>query len=125
MSDRGAEVRGERILDGDASTLTAVKLYYNGTTTEIASLTTPQRLYVTSMILQCETGGDVEVNCDSDGDADLDAGDVLFSGNVAANFSDSITFDPPFACPAGKIPKFKGAATNRNTCILMGFVTQA
>ncbi len=121
---QGTPVTLERLLDGNLSTLTAMKIYLAGTATE-HTLAANELLYITDIIIASEAGADTSINCDSDGDGDFDAGDVLFLGTLDAKDVIVVHFETPFCCPRGKVPKFKGAASDVNFCRLQGYIKEA
>jgi len=110
-------VHCELVTDGDASALTVLKVYQRGTTTEIAALGAKQRLYITDIVMTSEAGGDVTLVMDA-----AAAGGYIHYGHVAAEATIIRHYVTPICCPAGVIPKFAGAAAERNTCIMEGFL---
>jgi len=116
---RGEPFHGERIVDGDASTLTALLLYKAGSTTAF-TLASNERLSITRVTIMNETGGDTALLADS-----AAAGKYIFEGSLFAQGGiDKDYSDFPYVCTKGVTPKFKGATTNKSTCIVEGFVTR-
>ena len=113
-------VHGELITDGDGSTLTALVIYQSGATT-VVTLGAKQRLYVTHVLVELETGGDYELVADGEV-----AGEYVTIGALAANGRVELDLHHnPFCCQAATGLKFKGVNTNRNVCIIEGYVTDS
>ncbi len=114
------KVHGELITDGNASALTVINLYKSGSTVTISALGAKDRLYITEVTILLEDGGDFALVADS-----AAAGLYIAEGNAAANGGLHMSARQPYCCPAGVIPKFKGAAANKSTCIIEGFISSA
>ena len=113
-------VHGELVVDGDGSSLTALTLYQSGETTEV-TLGEKHRLYVTHIHIELETGGDYSLVADG-----AVAGEYVAHGALPANGQIDIDLsDAPFCCQAGVGLKFQGVVTNRNVCIIEGYVNTA
>ena len=112
-------IHGELIVDGDGSTLTALTLYQSGTVTTV-TLTGKMRLFVTDVFIMLESGGDFELIADGEV-----AGEYIAQGNAAANGGVQMSLRTAFRCQAATGVKFKGVATNRNVCIIEGYVRSA
>ena len=110
------EIHGERIVDGDASTLTAIVLYEAGSVT-IRTLASTEVLHITSGLIITETAGDVQFLADS-----AAAGRYIVQTKSAAGQPIPI---PPYVCPKGVTPKFAGVSSNRNQCTIQGFIRAA
>lgn len=119
MSCHGELVHGEAYIDGNASTGIALTLYRSGETTE-RTLASDEYLNIYAVHMQSETGGDLALLADSDA-----AGRRILIGNYAANGGVDKEYVVPYTCPRGVVPKFFGAATGRNTCIIEGTITKA
>ena len=113
-------VHGERIVDGNAATLTALDLYQAGSVTAIASLGAKQFLYITDITICIETAADFSLVADS-----AAAGRYIAHGALPNTGTLRIHFKTPYCCPAGVIPKFAGSASNRSICIIEGFIRSA
>lgn len=114
---RGEPVHGERIVDGDAGTLTALSLFKAGSLTAY-TLKANERLFITHVTIMCETGGDVALLADS-----AAAGRYIFEGSLAATGGiDKDYRDNPYVCPKGVVPKGSGPGTNKTTFIIEGFL---
>lgn len=109
---------GERIVDGDASTPTALLLYKAGTKTAF-TLADTFRLVITSVIITCETGGDVALLANG-----AVAGEYIFEGALPATgaYEHYYPDDNPYICQVGEVPLFRGAASNKNACIVEGYI---
>ncbi len=113
---QGDPVHAELIVDGDSSTLTVLKLYTSGTVTERA-LAANEFFCITDVFIQTQDGGDIALVAD-----EAAAGKYIVYGNVAATGGVARRYEYPYVCPKGVVPKFSGAAANRNVCILEGFI---
>ena len=111
----GEAIRGGRVVDGDASTLTAITLYPAGSLTARA-LASSEFLNITSLHIMVETAGDVLLQATADL-AIVDAG-LPETGGLTHQF------DPPFVCPKGLVPKFSWPASNKSSCIITGYITK-
>lgn len=120
MAGSSFEIHGERIVDGDASTLTALVLYDMGSPNEIRTLGSGERLHITDVIIITETAGDVQLLADS-----AAVGRYLVDTKSAAGVPIILPFIKPYVCPAGVTPKFKGVSSNRNMCVIHGFIRPA
>ena len=108
----GYNIRAERVVDGDASTLTALTLYEAGSMTERTLLST-EVLHVCDGQIVTETAGDVQLVADS-----AAAGRYLVNTKSASGHPIRVL---PYICPKGVVPKFAGVSSNRNSCILNCF----
>lgn len=122
---RGDPVHGECITDGDASGGIAVVLYRPSAFTAagvavVRTLEDNERLYVTDVQILCETGGDVSLCADG-----KVAGEYVAHGTVDAKGGIILHFQQPRACAPGTGLTLFGAATNINSCIIEGYITQA
>ena len=115
----GFNIHAERVLDDDASTPTAVTLYEAGSVTERTLLST-EVLHITDILIITETAGDVQLLADS-----AAGGRYIVDTKTAAGVPISIRFGSPYICPVGVVPKFTGVSSNRNMCLLQGFITGA
>jgi len=111
---------GELIEDGDASTLTVLKLYTMGSPDTERALVGTERLHITDVLILCETAGDVILVADTEA-----AGRYIVSAGIASGVPLTIHFNIPYVCPKTVIPKFAGAGSNRSMCIIHGFVREA
>jgi hypothetical protein len=116
--NRGEPVHFERIVDGDATTLTAVVLYTSGGVT-VRTLASDEFLTVTEFQIVLESGGDYSFVADT-----AVAGRYLAFGNAAANGGIEHSARIGYTCPKGVTPKFAGAGTNRSTCIGEGYISK-
>lgn len=112
-------VHGERILDDDASTPTALTLFNSGSVVERTLLAT-EKLHITDVLIITETAGDVQLYVDT-----AAAGKYLVDTKTAAGVPIVIQFRTPYTCLAGTVPKFVGVSSNRNLCTIQGFITEA
>lgn len=115
----GFNIHGERIVDGNAGTLTVLKLYEAGSATE-RTLTGTERLHITDVIIVAETAGDVVLVADS-----AAASKYIVSAGLASGVPLVIHFNTPYICPAVTIPKFSGSGSNKSMCVIQGFVREA
>ncbi len=114
-------IHGERVVDGNAGTLTALLLYKAGSTTAY-TLKSTEVLHITHVTILCEAGGDVALIA---GDT-AGGGAYIVEGSLAA--TGGLTKEmhtTPFVCPPGVVPYFSGAGTNKSTCIIEGFIRAA
>lgn len=121
---RGESIHGECIIDGDASAGIPVVLYRPSAFTAagvavVRSLTAKEILYITDVQIFCETGGDVSLCADG-----KVAGEYVTHGTLDAKGGIILHFEQPRACAPGTGLVFFGAATNINSCIIEGFITQ-
>ena len=116
--ERGEPVHLELITDGNASTLTVLKIYNSGSTTE-RTLASDERLNITDIQILLEAGGDFALVADA-----AAAGKYIAYGSVQAQGGVVKHFETPYSCPLGVTPKFSGAASDRNVCICEGFITK-
>ena len=114
-------VHGEYVSDGvDTSSGVAVILYLAGSAT-VRAVAATEFLYITSVRLMCETGGDIALVADA-----KTAGQYIVEGAVDAK--GGIVLDlshQPYGAPKGQGLTFFGAATNKNTCVVEGFIKGA
>ena len=113
-------VHGERIVDGDASTLTVLTLYDAGSPNTARTLLTTEHLHITDVVILQETAGDVVLVADA-----AAAGKYVVSSGIAAGIPLVIHFNSPYICPVGTIPKYAGSGSNRSMCIIHGFIREA
>ena len=113
-------VHGERIVDGDASVLTALTLYEAGSPATARTLTGTERLHITDVLIMVEGAADVVLVADS-----AAAGRYIVSGGIAAGHPLVIQFRIPYICAKATIPKFAGAGANRSMCVIHGFIREA
>ena len=111
-------VHGERVLDGNASTTTALTLYESGSGTE-RTLLSKEFLHITDVLILTETAGDISLTVDTEA-----AGKYIVITKTAAGVPIMIHFATPFICPRGVVPKFVGVGSNRNQCTIQGFINQ-
>lgn len=113
-------IHGERILDGDASTLTVLTLYNSGSTTT-RSLKSTEVLHITDVVIIDEEATDVQLVADS-----AAGGQYLVFTKTAAGVPIVINYSKPFICPKGIVPKFAGGSggTARSMCIIEGFIRE-
>lgn len=116
---RGEEVHGEIFIDGDASGGLEVVLYKAGSVV-VRTLTATEILYVSDVQILCETGGDIWLCADG-----KVAGEYVVHANVDAKGGLVLHFQQPRACAPGTGLTFYGAASNRNVCIIEGFIAGA
>lgn len=112
--DYAGEFQGERVVDGDASTLTALKLYEIGTDTVI-DLNARYHLVVTDVLIMIESAGDVALVAGTD-----NGSKQIVNGYVADSTVLNLHFKTPYVCAPDDALKFKGASFNRSTCIVRG-----
>jgi len=113
-------VHGERIVDGDASVLTALTLYNSGSVVERTLLAT-EVLYITDVVIIIETANDIQLLADSAAGGRY----IVDAKSPAVGNPITIHFNTPYTCPKGVVPKFKGASTNRSMCVIQGFIREA
>ena len=116
-------VRGERVLDGDASTLVALTLYDAGSPNTVRILAANERIHITDVFIGFYNKGfaaDVELVVDS-----AAGGRYIVGGQISSGRPLSIHFKSPYICDAGMVPKFKGASWSKTTCTIHGFVRGA
>lgn len=112
-------VHGELLTDGDATALTALTLYQAGTVTAV-TLSGKMRLFVTDVFIMLESGGDFALVADGEV-----AGEYIAQGSAAANGGVQMSLRTAYRCQAATGVKFKGVNTNRNVCIIEGYVRSA
>lgn len=117
--NRGENVHGELVTDGPANTAAVMLLYKSGTTTA-RSLASDEFLHITDVLISIETAADVTLWAG----AAAAAGKYIFSGAMGATSVWSHHFAIPYVCPVGATPYFAGAATNRSSCLIEGFITK-
>ncbi|MCK5608610.1 hypothetical protein KAR91_42400 [Candidatus Pacearchaeota archaeon] len=116
-------VRGERVIDGDASALAALTLYDAGSPDTVRTLAANERIHITDVYIGFINKGmasDVELVVDSAAGSRYIVGGQISSGRHL-----SIHFKTPYICDAGMVPKFAGAAWSKTTCVIHGFVREA
>lgn len=120
---RGDPVHMELIVEGDASTLTAVSIF-NAGQTSTRTLADDEYLHIMELHIVIEAGGDYSLVADSaaagryiaHGQAAEDGGLHVFFGETGA-----------YRCPKGVVPKFAGPAAQgaeRSSCIMQGYITK-
>lgn len=117
----GFNIHGERVIDGDASTLTVLTLYEAGSTTT-RSLGAKEVLHITDLIIIDEEAADVQLVADS-----AAGGRYIVSTKTAVSIPIVIHFNTPYICPRGVVPKFAGGSggTARSMCVIQGFIRPA
>ena len=113
-------VHGERLVDGNAATLTVLKLYDAGSPATERALGAKERLHITDVIIILETAGDAILVADA-----AAAGKYIVSAGIAAGIPLVIHFNSPYICPAATIPEFAGSGTNKSMCVIQGFVRES
>jgi len=116
---RGDPIHGERIVDGDASTLTALSIFDDGET-DTRTLADDEAIYVTDVMITSESGGDIFLVADA-----AAAGKYIFAGNLDAKDTVVMSFSSPYRCPLGVVPKFAGGGSDKNSCIIQGFIVKS
>ncbi len=113
---------GERIVDGDASTLTILLLYKSGSLTAY-TLGAAEVLHITHVTILTEIGGDVALIAA----ATAAAGTYIVEGSIAAQGGiDKNLSCSPYVCPPGVTPYFSGPSdSGKHTCIIEGYITAA
>lgn len=113
-------VHGERVVDGDASTLTVLTLYNAGSTTT-RTLKSTEVLHITDVIIIDEEAVDVQLVADS-----AAGGRYIVQTKSAVSIPIVIPFRTPYICPKGVVPKFAGGsgAAARSMCIIQGFIRE-
>ena len=115
---RGEPFHGERIVDGDASTLTVLSIFKAGSLTAY-TLGAKEHLCITRVTILCETGGDVALIAA----AVAAAGTYIVEGSLIAQGGIDKDYGAyPYVCPVGVVPYFSGPASNKTTCIIEGFI---
>lgn len=128
MGQKGNPIHGERIVDGDASVLTALTLFRSGgftaDTPPVAverTLAAKEYLIIARVTILCETGGDVALVAG----AVAAAGKYIVEGNLIPRGGITKDYgDYPYVCPVGVVPYFSGPASNKTTCIIEGYIAQ-
>ena len=116
----GYNIHAERIVDGDASTLTALTLYEAGSTTE-RTLAATEVLHITDVVIIDEEAADTQLIADS-----AAGGRYIVSTKTAVSIPIIIHFSTPYICPKGVVPKFKGGSGQaQSMCICQGFIQEA
>jgi hypothetical protein len=115
----GEPVHAERIVDGNSSALAVLKLFVSGTATERA-LGADEYFHITDVYIQLQAGGAFALVADAATD-----GLTVRRGVAAANGDVQANLHVPYVCPKGVVPKFSGAASGLNVCIVEGFITKA
>jgi len=113
-------VHAERIVDGDATTLTVLSLYDAGSPDTARALTAKERLHITDVLIVLETAGDAVLVADA-----AAAGKYIVSAGLASGVPMVVHFNSPYICAAGTIPKFSGSSTNKSMCVVQGFIREA
>lgn len=113
----GYNIRAERVVDGDASTLTALTLYEAGSPDTERTLLATEVLHICDGQIITETAGDVQLVVDT-----AAASRYLVNTKSAAGHPIRVL---PYICEKGVVPKFAGVSSNRNSCILNCFIREA
>lgn len=117
----GSNIHGERFVDGNAGTLTALSLFENGSlTARTFASGTKERLHITGYMIVTEDAAEVQLLADGDV-----AGERLVDVKTAAGIPITKQYNTPYICQAGQIPKFKGAGANKSMCTIEGFIQPA
>ncbi len=119
MAGSSFSVHGESITDGDSSSGVAVILYDSGSV-EVRALKSTEVLHITDMQIYNETGGDTWLVVDA-----KEAGRYIVFASFDAKGGIVHHFSKPFVCPKGVVPKLFGAASNINSCLIEGFISEA
>ena len=112
-------IHAERIVDGNAGTLTAVTLYDMGSS-DTRTLKSTETLLIHDYMIVTEDAADVELVVDS-----AAAGKYLVDVKTAAGIPIRQSFRNPYICPKGVVPKFKGAGANKSMCVLQCTIREA
>ena len=118
----GNPIHGERVVDGDASTLIALTLFKAGQVgTDTYTLQSDEFLTITDVVISDEENADVQLVADS-----AAAGRYIVSTKISAGGSFTHSFNEPYVCPIGVVPKFAGGsgAAARSSCVIQGFITK-
>lgn len=115
----GEIVHGEFFIDGDGSGANEVILYKQGSTA-VRTLADTEFLYISDIVVTCETGGDVSVYFDTDA-----AGKRVLKMAVAAKSGYDHQYETPLCGPKGAKLYFVGAGTNVNYIAIEGFIRSA
>lgn len=114
----GDPIHGERIVDGNAATLTALTLYKSGSETEHELLDT-EYLCITDILINLEDAGDYSLVA-----GQAQASQYIVWGGLAAGGVLVRHYINPYVCPKTDTPKFSGAGANRSSCIIEGYVAK-
>lgn len=114
----GYSIHGEAIIDGDASGGITVLFYESGSVVA-RTLGAAEVLHVSDAALTSETGGDLWLCADG-----KVAGEYVAHGTVDAKGGIILHLRKPFVCAPGTGLTFFGAATNINSCIVEGWITE-
>jgi len=114
-------VHGERVIDGDASALTALILYDSGSVV-VRTLLATEVLHITDVVIIDEEAADIQLVADS-----AAAGRYIVQTKSAVGVPIVIHFNMPYVCPKGVVPKFAGGsgAAARSMCVIQGFIREA
>ena len=117
----GYNIHAERIVDGDASTLTVLTLYEAGSTTTRTLLAT-EVFHITDVLIIDGEAADIALVADS-----AAGGRYIVFAESAAGVPIIVHFNNPYVCPRGVIPKFSGGSGQgkRSMCVLQGFIREA
>lgn len=120
---RGEEIYGT-LNSADASTAATLVLYAHGGSAIVARpLGTTERLVITDVMMSIQgTAFDAALIWDTDGDGDVDAGDMI-ARLKSADGQLAIAFNTPRYGPTGKTPKVKAGAAGTVDVIIHGFVS--
>lgn len=113
-------IHGERIVDGNAGTLTVLTLYEAGSPDTTRTLVRTEKLHITDVHIITEDAGDVSLVADS-----AAAGRYIVQTKTAAGIPIDLHFHTPYICPSAVIPKFSGPGANRSQCTIQGFIREA
>lgn len=114
MSDVGEPITGQRVVDGDASTATALTLYPAGGTTA-RTLADDEWLEITHLVIACEDGGDCVLITKT-------AGQTIFDASLAATSVVDMNFCPPRVGEKGEVPLFSGPNGNKTSIFIQGYI---
>lgn len=124
MNDRGEQVMGVALFDGDGHAGITMTLYKAGETAERV-LAATEFLYITDIDLVTEVGGDIYVDCDSAGNGAHSLFDIIVAGTFDAKGGLSRRYATPHQCPRGKKPVLFGISTGLDSLVIHGFICQA
>lgn len=116
----GEVIHGELVNDGNATTPAVLVLYTSGSATA-RTLASTEVLHITGVYISSETGGDYALIAG----ATAAAGKYILFGSLAATGIVVREYTQPFTCPPGVVPYFTGAGSNRNVCLIEGYITSA
>lgn len=122
----GEPIHGERVIDGDASTATALTLFKSGDFDASAdaverTLAANEYVNITDVVIIDEEAADISLVADA-----AAAGKYIVFTKSVVGIPIIIHFNEPYVCPKGVVPKFTGGSggTSRSMCIIQGFITK-